>query len=74
MYAVQVRHISTVGGVTVKECTRHISRYVMRDCCAKDFNWKGKGNKRALSKTTLCSVILRKLVVILVKHQQLVKG
>ena len=49
----------------MKECTRRILRYVLRDCCAKLLNWKGKGGKRALSQTALCTVIMHKLVIVI---------
>ena len=53
----QVVELSTIGGSTVKECTRRLLRHVMTDGCARFVNFKGRGGKVAFAELTLNSVI-----------------
>jgi len=53
----QVRNLSTIGGSTVKECTRRILRHVLSNKCAMNMNWKGRGDKTAFCDMELCKVI-----------------
>ena len=53
----QVVNLGSIGGATVKECTRRILRHVLTDSCARQMNWKGRGGKVALSDMTMSNII-----------------
>jgi len=55
--SLQVVNLASIGGATVKECTRRILRHVLTDGCARQVNWKGRGGKMAFCDTTLKTVI-----------------
>ena len=50
-------NLVSIGGATVKDCTRRVLRHVLTDNCARQVNWKGRGGKLAFSEMDLTSVI-----------------
>ena len=54
-----------IGGSSVKECSRRIMRHIMTDKCARGYNWKGKGEKRAFCALTIKTIVNREWITTL---------
>ncbi|NP_001093488.1 uncharacterized protein LOC565661 [Danio rerio] len=52
-----VKHLSELGGFGPKDVIKHIMQSVLTDDLAKEFNWQGRGDKKAFSQLLLADVI-----------------
>jgi len=53
----QIANLGTIGGTSVKECTRRILLSLLSDSCARQLNWRGRGDKIAFASMNLNGVI-----------------